>query len=85
MARNQIKTFSSKGTAVPGYTSRGGGLTVGVRDPNTGLIIRGPRPAVDMGVKSGGKVKITNPRAMAGPQARRHASLGIGPAGELRS
>jgi hypothetical protein len=80
-----IRTFTSKGTTVSGYSARGGGLIIGVRDPNTGLIIRGPRPAVDMGLRAGGKVRVTNPRAMAGPQARRHSSLGMGPAGSLRS
>lgn len=88
MARRRsgtIRSFSSKGSAVPGYSGTGGGLIIGVRDPNTGLIIRGPRPAVDMGLKSGGKVRVTNPRAMEGPQARRYSSLGMGPAGDLRS
>jgi hypothetical protein len=83
--KSQIRTFTSKGTTVPGYSGKGGGLIIGVRDPNTGLIIRGPRPAVDMGLKGGGKVRVTNPRAMEGPQARRYPTLGMGPVGEFRS
>lgn len=82
---NKIKNFTSKGKEVSGYRSASPNLTPGVRDPDTGRIIQGPKPQVDLGIKSGRGVRVTNPNATTGKQARRYRGIGAGQSGHSKT
>jgi hypothetical protein len=81
--RGTLQRFTASGKSVGepqgGWT--GTGLTVGVKLED-GRIIKGPRPAVDLGLRSGGRVRVLNAAAMSGRTARRHGGLGFGPVGD---
>lgn len=84
--RGQISSFTASGKKVAALSSnRGKGLQLGVRDPDTGRIIRGPKPEADGGLKAGPGVRILNRAALGSRQARLYPSLGVGLVGDPRS
>ncbi len=76
--KGTISNFTDKGGSVSGYKAIPSGLTQGKRDPETGIVYKRPRAKIDNGLAAGGSVKIVNRNALAGRQARRRGSLGIG-------
>lgn len=80
MARrsNQIKRFTSKGTAAP-YSSRGGvqKANLGYFDTATGKVYHPGRSRADQGL-TGSSVRTTNPAGGLRARTRKTPSLGMG-------
>lgn len=80
--KGTISNFTGKGGRVSGYKAIPSGLVQGKRDPETGIVYKRPTVKIDNGLTAGGSVKIVNQNALAGRQARRRGTLGIGLVGD---
>ena len=79
---NQIRTFTSKGTAAPGVTRTSiKPASPGHFDTSTGKVFQHPRiPKEDL---TGSSVRVTNPQASLRRGVARTASIGMGGKGSV--